>query len=163
MGTRFGAELPGPHPPQEYVDDLRGSISLQESGRAGLLPVHRSSHECRPEGVLIRVCLARQHVRARWWSTSSARHRARGLSDHRWAAALFSETSAASVRSVGRANCSEPSSKSWGVSDRARGRERARLGQKSDEVPRTIRIPGPHDLAVKVLSHSAPHLEDLGG
>jgi hypothetical protein len=30
MGTRFGAELPGPHPPQEYVDDLRGSFSLQE-------------------------------------------------------------------------------------------------------------------------------------
>jgi hypothetical protein len=32
MGTRFGAELPGPHPPQEYVDDLRGSFSLRESG-----------------------------------------------------------------------------------------------------------------------------------
>jgi hypothetical protein len=29
MGTRFGAELPGPHPPQEYVDDLRRSFSLQ--------------------------------------------------------------------------------------------------------------------------------------
>jgi hypothetical protein len=29
MGTRFGAKLPGPQPPQEYVDDLRGSFSLQ--------------------------------------------------------------------------------------------------------------------------------------
>jgi hypothetical protein len=29
MGTRFGTELPGPQPPQEYVDDLRGRFSLQ--------------------------------------------------------------------------------------------------------------------------------------
>jgi hypothetical protein len=27
MGTRLGTELPGPQPPQEYVDDLRGSFS----------------------------------------------------------------------------------------------------------------------------------------
>jgi hypothetical protein len=29
MGTPFGAKLPGPQPPQEYVGDLRGSLSLQ--------------------------------------------------------------------------------------------------------------------------------------
>jgi hypothetical protein len=29
VGTRFGAKLPGPQPPQEYVDDLRASFSLQ--------------------------------------------------------------------------------------------------------------------------------------
>jgi hypothetical protein len=41
MGTRFGAELPGPQPPQEYVDDLRGSFSpLANLGQATLIPVH---------------------------------------------------------------------------------------------------------------------------
>jgi hypothetical protein len=29
MGTRFGAKLPGPPPPQKYVNDLRGSFSCQ--------------------------------------------------------------------------------------------------------------------------------------
>jgi hypothetical protein len=33
VGTRLGAKLPGPQPPQEYVDDLRGSFSpFRESG-----------------------------------------------------------------------------------------------------------------------------------
>ena len=32
MGTRFGAELPGPHPPQEDIDDLRGSSPFREVG-----------------------------------------------------------------------------------------------------------------------------------
>ena len=32
MGTRFGTELPGPQPPQEYVDDLRGRSPFWEFG-----------------------------------------------------------------------------------------------------------------------------------
>jgi hypothetical protein len=32
MGTRFGAKLPGPRPPQEDIDDLRGSSPFREVG-----------------------------------------------------------------------------------------------------------------------------------
>jgi hypothetical protein len=32
--------LPGPQPPQDYVDDLRGSFSLRNLGQATFLPVH---------------------------------------------------------------------------------------------------------------------------
>jgi hypothetical protein len=36
--TRFGAELPGPGPPQENVDDLRGELLLLGSGSGKLRP-----------------------------------------------------------------------------------------------------------------------------
>src|SRR4029450_6410344 len=60
MGTRFGAELPGPHPAQEDVDDLRGSSPFRDLGQAALLPVHGSSHECPLEGPLTLQCSVRQ-------------------------------------------------------------------------------------------------------